>query len=304
MDFTFFDVSEDDADRRLDKVLKCILESHNAKDTNVFSLVRKNLVKLNGKKSKAEVHVKSGDRLEVASFLLGEKKEIEKSKKNADVPELNIVFENEHLLIINKPAGLNVQPSKENGECLSSYVESYYASKNVKKSLSFTPGPLHRIDRFTRGLVCFSMSLKGARWFSENLAEHKIKKTYRGVMEGHFGEIGKKEHFEDLIDDSNEYHQTDGFHTVKAGTENGKYASTFVTPVEYKIIKGTEVTVAEFEIETGRKHQIRAQSALHGHPLYADKAYGSSYSGNFDLCAFRLEFPENDLGIPAVVLLD
>ena len=175
MDFTFFDVSEDDADRRLDKVLKCILESHNAKDKNVFSLVRKNLVKLNGKKTKAEVHVKSGDRLEVASFLLGEKKEIEKLKKNADVPELNIVFENEHLLIINKPAGLNVQPSKENGECLSSYVESYYVSKNVKKSLSFTPGPLHRIDRFTRGLVCFSMSLKGARWFSENLAEHKIK---------------------------------------------------------------------------------------------------------------------------------
>lgn len=304
MDFTFFEVSEDDSQRRLDKVLKCILESCNAKDTNVFGLVRKNLVKLNGKKTKAEVHVKAGDRIEVASFLLGEKKEAENPDKKTEIPELDIVFENEHLLIINKPSGLNVQPSKGKSECLSSYVESYYALKRVNKSLSFTPGPLHRIDRFTKGLVCFSMSLKGARWFSENLLNHRIKKTYRGVMEGHFGELNKKEHFEDLIDDSNEYHQTDGFHTVITGNGKGKKASTYVTPVEYRIIKGTPVTVALFEIETGRKHQIRAQCALHGHPLYADRAYGSSYSGNFDLCAFRLEFPENDLGIPDVVLLD
>lgn len=304
MDFTFFEVSDDDAERRLDKVLKCILESNNAKDTNVFGLIRKNLIKLNGKKTKADVHVKIGDRIEVASFLLGEKMNLKVHEPERKKLKLDVVFENDHLLIINKPAGINVQPSKENGESLSLYVEQYYASKKENRSLSFTPGPLHRIDRFTRGLVCFSMSLKGARWFSENLLNHRIKKTYRGVMEGHFGEIGKKEHFADLIDDSNEYHQTDGFHTVTAGNGRGKTASTFVTPIEHRFIKGTPVTAAEFEIETGRKHQIRAQCALHGHPLYADSAYGSSYSGNFDLCAFRLEFPDNDLGIPAVVLLD
>ena len=73
---------------------------------------------------------------------------------------------------------------------------------------------------------------------------------------------------------------------------------------ESNILHGNVFTRCEFQIETGRQHQIRAQSAFHGHPLAGDTAYGTTVSAlPFDLRAFKLEFSKNDMGIPKNIVL-
>lgn len=297
MDFKDFTASENDNDRRLDKILRNFLD--NKALSEVYKLIRKGLIKVNHKKSKPEYHVVTGDVISIAEFLLNQQDE----KNNyTSLPMPQIVFENENILIINKPYNVNVHGE---GETLDKAIQNYYQSKYENNSLSFTPGPLHRLDRKTTGLLAFSFSLKGAHWFSEKIQTHEIQKKYFGLVEG---KLEKTELWKDYIKNNE---NDSGFSKVTASSQKdseSKEAITKASPVAYGIYNSKPVTLVQFDIETGRKHQIRSQSSLHNHPLLGDTAYGGNAiknnSRDFYLQAYELNIGPNPLELPEKITIE
>lgn len=295
MDYRIFTAGADDNDRRLDRIVRKFIQGDSL--SLLYKALRKGLIKLNGAKASAEKHVFEGDQISIAAFLVEEKNETKEPSASVN-NTLDIIFQNEHILVINKSYDVTVQGGNNS---LNETVEAFYRENFSASSLSFRTGPLHRLDRKTTGLLCFSLSLKGARWFSENIATHNIKKVYSGILQGH---LSDKQKWEDSI--SKNYDGTDSFQTVKitrAGTpgDEGKKAITTVTPKAWGSRNGTDFTLAEFKIETGRTHQIRAQSSFHGFPLLGDRAYGGNKipETEYFLHAETLFFPkDNPLCLP------
>ncbi|MCF0125473.1 MAG: RluA family pseudouridine synthase, partial [Treponema sp.] len=180
MDFRSFKCGKNDEGRRLDKVLRIFLPDISL--SLIYKYIRNGLIRVNNKKQKENYRVECEDIIQIADFLFNNDSEAT-NKNNAPVLfiENQIIFKNEHILILNKPYDVKVHGDKYS---LDSAVKNFY-EKNIKNdSLSFKPGPLHRLDRKTTGLVAFSLSYKGAEWFSENIKNHNIKKTYSGIIEG------------------------------------------------------------------------------------------------------------------------
>ena len=303
MNFKTFTAAKNDDGRRLDKIIRIFAPELTLSE--VYKYIRKGLIKINGKKAKNDSRVNENDQIQIAEFIL-DSKDNDKDDSAASGAEYKApahvqpVFENEHLLIINKPYDISVHGSENS---LEKEVFDYYKNTRNESSLSFRPGPLHRLDRKTTGLLCFSMSLEGARWFSENIKTHSIQKKYAALLEG---KLTKTEVWEDKLE-KEEGTSKNAFHTVKA-SEDGKTAKTIVTPAAYGVFNNREVTLAVLDIKTGRTHQIRSQSALHHHPLAGDTAYGGAVIKNskkdFFLQAYSLSFPENPIGLPNQIKIE
>lgn len=298
MDFKSFNTGKDDEGRRLDRIIRKFLPAENL--SQIYKALRSGLIKVNAKKSKAEYHICSGDVIMIASFLLENKTESklkEQIKKPLD--EKLIVFKNEHILFVNKPYDINVQKASNTDTALNEMVQAdwnYYHSEEA--NLSFKTGPLHRLDRQTTGLIAFSQSIEGARWFSKAIQEHTAVKTYVAIVEG---KMTKAEHWSDSI--SKDAGNNGGFHTVKTDSSdiNAMESSTDAIPLQNGKYEGKDITLVKFIIHTGRTHQIRASSANHGWPLLGDTAYGAEKltGRQLFLHAISLELPDNNLGIPS-----
>jgi 23S rRNA pseudouridine955/2504/2580 synthase len=209
--------------------------------------------------------------------------------------------------VVNKPAGL-----ASHGENSLETLVCAYLQDRVPQSLSFKPGPLHRLDKPTSGVIAFSTSLSGARLFSAMMKEGAIHKTYLAIFDGI---IPNNEHWEDfLLRDE----QTKKTIIVKADKARAKKALTDVCPIApiYAVnesgekngkkgggaSRGQTQTLARVEIGTGRTHQIRACAAARGHPLAGDAKYGSKTPPPFYLHAHILRFPpENPFAIHEII---
>ena len=215
---------------------------------------------------------------------------------------------------MNKPYNINVHNYELS---LDAIVQKYYHATKKDNSLSFKPGPLHRLDKKTTGLVAFSMSLQGARWFCQNIENHSIQKIYYAVMEG---KIKQTQQWDDFIENNHEnqdnYYKVKGFsknseknHDKESkNAKNAKNASMQVFPLEYGKFNANDVTFSKIILKTGRKHQIRCQSALHHFPLLGDITYGSKLrlkdfgmKQDFFLQASELIIPQNPIGLPAQI---
>ena len=299
MDFLEFKTGTDDKGRRLDKVLRIFNASLSL--AQIYKALRKGLIKVNNKKSQPDYRIQDQDVISIAKFLIQNDKKPGAEPKNPVKTELEVVFKNEHFIIVNKPAGINIHPANKKEASLIELVNDYYSKNYKNDSLAFKPGPLHRLDKMTSGLVCFSASYEGARWFSSQMQEHGIKKTYKAIVQG---KMTEPRQWEDLLQKDDE---AQGYHTVKISQE-GKKSITIATPVKTGIVNGQELTEVEFRIETGRQHQIRAQASYHDFPLWGDTAYGGKKDkyngGRYYLCAYKLEFPQNELGLPPVIEIE
>ena len=185
MDFTHFTAGKDDSDRRLDRILRRFLSEENL--SSIYKLLRKGLVKVNGKKADGNFRVSEGDDIQIADVLLSSaSSESEKQGAESASPLSKniIIFKNESILILNKPYDIPVQPSSSKGASLAEIVQKDYELTHQKNSLSFRTGPLHRLDRKTTGLIAFSQNLEGAKWFSEKIKTHEIRKIYLAILEG------------------------------------------------------------------------------------------------------------------------
>ena len=326
MEFLQYTAGTDDEGRRFDRVIRILLKD--VPMSEIFRLMRKGLIRVNSKKEAGNFRIKKGDVIQISqsvskhdnssicknsdtSALCENKRHLSSKRLSTDTPVIENVFKNQHIRVINKPYGM---PVHGGGSSCSTSLEQivkqqFFQEERQESSLSFRPGPLHRLDRNTTGLVVFSQSLEGAKVFSELLQNHQIKKEYITVL---CGNLLSEQTWEDFISsDSDSFGE--GFHTVKitgnstsSGAETGKKALTKAIPLSHGFYDDIPITLVLVEIKTGRKHQIRSQCAHHGYPLLGDSAYGGKnpdgINGHFMLHSWRMTFMQNNmLGLPDVL---
>ncbi|MCL2765990.1 MAG: RluA family pseudouridine synthase [Treponema sp.] len=267
---------EDDRGRRLDRILRKALPDHPL--PLIHRLLRQKKVLINGRPAKAQDRPECGVKISIPSLTGAPKKTLLSSLPlSAD-----IIWKGPGLIAVNKPCGLAVHGPQSLDTMVLSYLED-----KLPPSLSFKPGPLHRLDKPSSGIVVFSTNLEGARLFSTLMHERKVRKTYLAVTEGI---IKKNEIWQDLLTRDKEKKKT--FITDSGGKQAVTKITTLAAGDNYSLIKA--------EISTGRTHQIRAQAAYHGHPLAGDIKYGSSARGGFFLHAWKLEFLEYSIEAPVL----
>ncbi|MBN2440696.1 MAG: RluA family pseudouridine synthase [Spirochaetales bacterium] len=281
MEKKIYEIKENDDGRRIDRILRKMYPSVSL--GVIYKALRKGDIRLNKKKIKQNETVHCGDVLSIDAFFSSTEQKEEKEKKenlyfkDRDFIKPLIIFENDNILVINKPAGLVVHGDNS----LEKRVKSYLIP-SISPSLSFEPGPVHRLDRNTSGLIVFSKSLKGAQEISDIFQQNLCEKYYLGLFEGHI---------------ENEAEWKDGLFRDKAKKKTffsddpeAKHAITKVKP----LISSKRQTLALCTIKTGITHQIRAQGMFHNFPLLGDKKYGSTlssaYNAHYILHAWGLRF--------------
>ena len=290
---------ENDSGRRLDRVLRKALRNYPL--PLLYRFLRQGLVLVDGKPAKAQDRLSCGAVISIPSLKNGAaKSNVAESNAHSPAPPgrlvqaPDILWQGQGLLAVNKPVGLPVHGP----DSLDTIIRSYLAEK-LPASLSFTPGPLHRLDKPSSGIVVFSTSIEGARHFSRLLREHKVRKTYLALVEG---VIENEEIWQDELVRNKNLKKTfvaDRKAGVYAGENACEYADenakTAITRVRPLALYGKNCLVMA-EISTGRTHQIRAQAAAHGRPLAGDRKYGGKsldppHSGaGFFLHAWKMEF--------------
>jgi 23S rRNA pseudouridine955/2504/2580 synthase len=290
----------DDDGRRLDRILRKALPD--VPLSAIHSLLRKGRVLVDGVPQKGACRIRAGAAIQVpveGAAVPGKQQRTPVAAATVDFHTL-VLWESADFLVLNKPAGMVVHgPNGGSGDSLETLARSFLAPK-LSPSLSFKPGPLHRLDKPTGGIIVFSKSLEGARSFSALLRERRIRKTYLALLEGI---LEGDETWEDVLTRDRElgksFVQRGGVPARGEGAP--REALTRVCPLAHHAAAGAVgFTLARLEIDTGRTHQIRVQAAARGHPLAGDRKYGgAAQRGGFLLHACSLEFPGNVLpGLP------
>ena len=196
---------------------------------------------------------------------------------------MEVVYEDNHIIIVNKAAGEIVQGDKTGDLPLSEEVKDYLRQKYNKPGNVFC-GVVHRIDRPVAGLVIFARTSKALTRLNDMLREGKIHKTYWALVEGH--RMPPEDEIESLLISDGRLNKT--FIADHPGPD------TKLSRLRYRTIaKGERYTLLEIELLTGRKHQIRAQLSATGTPIKGDLKYGarrSNRDGGISLLARRIEF--------------
>lgn len=236
----------------------------------------KGLVYRNGKKAHSQTLIKPGDHITVYTLLEGNA-----SLEPEPLP-IEIVFEDQNLLVLNKPASLAVHPSGNiKSGTLANGVAYYFAQAGIKAKVR----PVNRLDYGTSGLIIFAKSAQAQAGLSEGIKQGRISRIYyalvAGVVENDQGAIALN------------LGEEDGIRKV---TPNGKSALT-----QYQTIKRfPKASLLEISLQTGRTHQIRIHLNAIGHPIYGDSQYGvkSPLIKRPALHAGKLVFRDFDLNLP------
>jgi 23S rRNA pseudouridine1911/1915/1917 synthase len=185
-------------------------------------------------------------------------------------PSFRILFEDQHLIVLSKAAGVLSQGDHSGDASLVDLLREYFGRHYV--------GLLHRLDRNTTGLMIVAKRSKSAERLSEQLQKGELTRTYHAILMGDL--------YTNTVENSavrwdhwilkNE--TTNEVRIVNSQTPKAKHASLQVTPIQLLNAGGMAVTLAKFELETGRSHQIRVQSQASGHPLIGDTKYGNAKS--------------------------
>jgi 23S rRNA pseudouridine1911/1915/1917 synthase len=189
-----------------------------------------------------------------------------------------IIFEDPHLIVLSKPAGLLSQGEHTGDPNLVDGLRSYLGRPYI--------GLVHRLDRNTSGLMVVAKRTKSAQRLTQSLQEDRILRNYLAWVSGTLENQVRWSHLLLKNPKSN---------TVEVVKSGGKNASLIATPIASGQWHREKLTLVEFRLETGRSHQIRVQSAEEGFPLLGDRKYATSpHLKSFPrlaLHSYHLEFP-------------
>lgn len=284
-------IQKNDAGQRADRFLSKAYP--NLKSALVNKLMRKKRIKLNGARVEPNVILKEGDvfRFYLSDELLS-KKPLERANDFRDISaEINVIYEDENILLCDKPCGLVVHEDNDNtADTLINRILSYLYQKGEfvpEDENSFTPALVNRIDRNTSGIVIATKNAEALRILNQKLRDRELEKLYlcavfgvpkpsEAVMTAYLKKISEENRV--LISDKP---QPD-FLTIKT---------------KYRVLESRgELSLVEVDLLTGRTHQIRAHFAHIGCPLLGDGKYGDNsqnkkYGAKTQaLCSYKLKF--------------
>lgn len=243
----------DQAGLRLDKYLA---ERIDLSRSRIKDLAQAGQVLVNGKKAKVSYKVEAGDQIEV-NILPLEPLDLEPE----NIP-LDIVYEDDDVIVVNKPQGMVVHPAAGHPNHTLVNALLYHTRDLADSPEGFRPGIVHRIDKDTSGLLMVAKNAKARESLEAQLAQKSNKRIYLAIVHGNFAEKSG------TVDAPIARNPRD--RKQMAVVENGKNAVT-----HFKVLEQYPgYSLIECQLETGRTHQIRVHMSYIGHPLAGDPLYG------------------------------
>ena len=256
------DITKNESEQRLDRFL--LKYFNNTNRNNIYKLIRKKVFKVNGKRITSEEYfLQENDVLEI--FLSDESIDAMIKPFIPVKPEkigLDIVYEDEEILVLNKPKGVLTHPDKtEYKNTLATMVHFYLRDLCTN---TFRPAPVHRLDKNTSGVVIFAKTYESLKKYNALMRDREVEKFYICVVHGHLKKAGEVKGY--LIKDEVQ----NKVRIVSRDSDEAKFCHS-----KYKPLKQFgDFTLVEVELLTGRSHQIRASMQLIGHPIVGDLKYG------------------------------
>lgn len=285
-------ITKNDSGQRVDKFLSKALP--NLPQSLMYKFFRGKNIKRNGKKTAHNERLEEGD---ILTFYISDEfferdkkdKEPDYGKPSLTLSAEEIVYEDENILIIDKPQGETVHPAlpdespaKQEGICLIDRICGYlYKSGEYKpqQENSFAPALCNRLDRNTGGLIIAAKNAQALRIMNLKIKERSIKKTYLCLVYG----IPKRKSgtLKDVLYKDKSQNRVYIYPSAESAKKalHIKYDDDIKTVItKYEVIEQRQDTaVLRVELITGRTHQIRAHMAYMGHPLVGDGKYGISH---------------------------
>lgn len=263
MEKLFFTIEK--GGERIDKYLSEQLEDMTR--SHIQKLIKENMVRVNGMAVKSNFKLSASDQIEV---------EIPELKEPGILPEnipLDILYEDQDILVVNKPKGMVVHPAP--GHYTGTLVNAimYHCKDNLSGINGvMRPGIVHRIDMDTTGSLLICKNDRAHQALAEQLKEHSITRKYHAIVHGRLKED------EGTIDKPIGRHPIDR-KKMSVHCTNGREAIT-----HYRVLKRfQQFTYIECQLETGRTHQIRVHMSSIGHPILGDQVYGPAK------CPYKLQ---------------
>ena len=293
-------ITESSANQRLNKFLVRLLP--NTTESFLYKMLRKKNITLNGSKATGKEILKSSDTVriyfsdETFEKFKGSPLESTDAENYPVLDKKYIVYEDENVLIINKPAGMLSQKAKKEDISACEYLIGYLESKGEVSSESlrmFKPSAINRLDRNTTGILVCAKNLEAAQRLSAIFKERDIYKEYICIVKGRITEPLDLKGY--LLKDE----KTNKV-SISDSPNGGSLIETAYTPVQF--CDKLNATVLKVHLKTGKTHQIRAHLSHLGHPIGGDKKYGNEefnrllkdeYGVKYQLLhAYRLVFPK------------
>ncbi|MCM1499706.1 MAG: RluA family pseudouridine synthase [Clostridium sp.] len=291
-------ITEAEAGQRLNKFLNRYLDQ--APSAFVYKMLRKKNIKINNVKAAGNEILCFGDTVQIymadstiAGFrkdgkvpvqgtgqTVGNNSSITALQQPETITALNplegieILYEDNEMLILNKPVGILSQKAERGDYSLNERIVDYYRLKHRDNPL-FTPSVCNRLDRNTSGIILAGMSLKGSQVLSQMLKERTLDKRYLTVVSGRVEASGTIKGF---LTKKSAHHQVVIYSTLEeaksAGVDKPAFIETEYEPVAYGQLAKDEFTLLKVKLVTGKTHQIRAHLQSIGHPVAGDGKYG------------------------------
>ncbi len=275
-----FIINQNDAGQRLDKFVQKAVKGMPL--SFMYKAIRLKKIKVNRKRAEQKQILSVGDTVQM--FISDDffAKEITHSELFSIRPSIDVIYEDENILLCNKPAGVLVhsgdgdgktsgQGDSEDRNTLIYHIQAYLAQNGEYRpdeESSFAPALCNRIDRNTGGIVICAKNARALREMNERIKNNKISKLYLCAVHGKFSKT------EDTLRD---YHikngQTNTVRILKNPQRGAKEIITKYRVLDYNSSKN--ISLLEVELITGRTHQIRAHMAYIDHPLLGDGKYGN-----------------------------